>query len=92
MSQSWEHLILKFLIIVNIFKVSKGNVVFILGGAEKIYLHKHPESPLLSSFEVFGCSGSGDKATELPSFPRPIFGSSLLWREKEKVVFKVSLL
>ena len=49
------------LVIIIVYLVSQitanKNVTFILGGVEKIYLNDQPSSPLLNSFEIYGCDG-----------------------------------
>ena len=69
-----------------IFCLQNSSTTFILGGAAKIYLHKLPESPLLSEFELFGCPGTS-KGILLASYPVPVFGASMLWdSEKESLI------
>ena len=52
------------------------NALLILGGTSKIYLEQYSRSPVLSNFEIFGCSGEPKK---LPSYPMDLFGPSMTW-------------
>ena len=54
----------------------KDKALFIVGGVSKIYLNQLPDSPLLDSFEVIGCSTN---FANLPAYPKPIFGVRLWW-------------
>ena len=56
----------------------------ILGGVEKIFLEQHSNSPLLNSFELFGCSGG--ESRQLVAYPTRLFGANMAW--EAEVIFQ----
>ena len=45
-----------------------------LGGGSQIYVDSHDQSPVLQSFEIFGCLTSS-----LPDYPIEVFGTNMNW-------------
>ena len=52
------------------------NALLVLGGGSKIYVDNHDQSPIIKSFEIFGCSISS-----LPDYPTAVFGTNMIWME-----------
>ena len=52
------------------------NALLVLGGGSKIYVDNHDQSPIVESFEIFGCSSSF-----LPDYPTAVFGTNMIWME-----------
>ena len=58
-----------------------NSALLVLGGGSKINVDNPAQSPVLSSFEIFGCSSSS-----LPDYPVSVFGTNLVWMEGEKLM------
>ena len=63
------------------FARTSNSALLVLGGGSKIYVDSHDQSPVLKSFEIFGCS-----ASSLPDFPMEVFGTNMIWMERENVL------
>ena len=59
---------------------SLDTAIFVLGGGSKIFLADQLSSPILDSFELFGCHSG---PLELPRFPVEVFGPNLAWEEEQ---------
>ena len=52
------------------------SAILVLGGGSKIYVDNHDQSPIVKSFEIFGCSSSS-----LTDYPIAVFGTNMIWME-----------
>ena len=60
------------------FAMTSDTALLVMGGGSHIYIDSHDESPVLKSFEIFGCSTSS-----LPDYPREVFGANMIWMERD---------
>ena len=63
------------------FARTSNSALLVLGGGSHIYDDSHDQSPVLQSFEIFGCS-----ASSLPDYPIEVFGTNMIWMKKEDVL------
>ena len=50
------------------FARTSNSALLVLGGGFQIYVDSHDQSPVLQSFDIFGCS-----ASSLPDYPIEVF-------------------
>ena len=61
------------------FARTSDTALLVMGGGSHIYIDSYDQSPVLQSFEIFGCSTSS-----LPDYPKEVFGANLIWMEKDR--------
>ena len=58
---------------------NSDSAFLVLGGGSHIYIDSFEQSPVLQSFEIFGCP-----RFTLPNYPREVFGANMIWSDKEQ--------
>ena len=61
------------------FARTSNSALLVLGGGSQIYVDSHDQSPVLQSFEIFGCLTSS-----LPDYPIKVFGTNMIWMKRDQ--------
>ena len=79
MKRTYVCIFVYILLVQQSFARTSNSALLVLGGGSQIYGDSHDQSPVLQSFEIFGCLTSS-----LPDYPIKVFGTNMIWMKRDQ--------